>query len=103
LPIFPINAVTGVPRIRWGQGASKDINAARWWIYRWPNSFWGIAVPPNLIVVDIDVKDGKRGFASFKHLSGCHPDDLKTWQASTPSGGRHMWLTPITIRTSATA
>jgi hypothetical protein len=43
-------------------------------------------------VVDIDVKDRKRGFASFKHLSGCHPDDLKTWQASTPSGGRHVWF-----------
>jgi hypothetical protein len=49
-------------------------------------------VPARYVVVDVDVKDGKRGFADFERLAGVHPDDLETSQATTPSGGRHVWF-----------
>jgi hypothetical protein len=92
LPIFPINPVTDIPHVKWGTQATCDRAMIEAWVRIWPDSIWGIAVPADLVVVDIDVKDGKRGFDSFERLAGCHPDDLATWQATTPSGGRHVWF-----------
>jgi hypothetical protein len=92
LPIFPIDPVTQIPRVKWGTFSTCDRAMIETWVRIWPDSIWGIAVPADLIVVDIDVKDGKRGFESFEALAGCHPDALATWQATTPSGGRHVWF-----------
>src|SRR6516225_1258278 len=84
LPIFPIDPLTNRPRVRWGRGASCERAQIERWVNIWPDSIWGIAVPPRLIVVDIDVKNGKHGFDDFERLAGCHPDALATWQATTP-------------------
>jgi hypothetical protein len=92
LPIFPINPLTDRPRVKWGREASCERAQIEYWVSIWPDSLWGIAVPPRFIVVDIDVKHGHDGFADFERLAGCHPDALATWQATTPSGGRHVWF-----------
>jgi hypothetical protein len=92
LPIFPINPLTDRPRVRWGKEASCERAQIEHWVNVWPDSVWGIAVPARFIVVDIDVKHGHDGFADFERLAGCHPDALATWQATTPSGGRHVWF-----------
>jgi hypothetical protein len=55
LPIFPIDIETGKPRIKWGTQASCGLATAQFWLQRWPNSVWGIAVPARYIVVDIDI------------------------------------------------
>jgi hypothetical protein len=92
LPIFPIDPVDGKPRVKWGTRASYDLATAQFWVAKWPNSVWGIAVPARYVVVDVDIKNGHRGFDDFERLWGCHPDDLETAQATTPSGGRHVWF-----------
>jgi hypothetical protein len=93
LDVFPINPANDVPYISWGKYAShNEHDIKRWVAQHFPDLLWGIALPPNLAVVDIDVKNRHDGFAAFERLMGCHPDALDTWQSSTPSGGRHVWF-----------
>jgi hypothetical protein len=93
LPVFPIRASDGRILTWWGTRSSYDEATIRYWVKLYaPDLMWGIAVPPSKIVVDLDVKNGHNGFASFERLAGCHPDTHDTWQATTPSGGRHIWF-----------
>lgn len=54
----------------------------------------GVACGKGLIVVDVDVKNGKQGDSELRHLiadfgKGYWPD---TWIAYTPSGGKHYYF-----------
>jgi hypothetical protein len=44
-----------------------------------------------MVVVDVDVKGGKRGYDDFKRLAGCAPEEVATPRASTPSGGMQVF------------
>ena len=77
---------------KWGTLASSDLAVVRNWLEIWPECDLAIALPAHVVVVDLDVRDGRDGFEQFIRLSGVHPDAIDTIQAITPSQGRHMWF-----------
>jgi hypothetical protein len=76
----------------WGTAASSDLAVVRRWLDIWPECDLAIALPPHIVVVDLDVRDGRDGFQQFIRIAGSHPDDVNTIQAITQSGGRHVWF-----------
>jgi Bifunctional DNA primase/polymerase, N-terminal len=62
-----------------------DVIKARW--RRWPFAEPAWALPPNVVVADLDEKHGKHGIADFIRLEECDPRDVVTPIATTPSGG----------------
>ena len=68
-------------------GASTKLDTIQKWWLRWPDALIGIATGPSgLIVIDLDVKDGKDGVATWTALGG----DLTAARHRTPSGGYHL-------------
>lgn len=71
----------------WPHQATADPDTIRAWWQRWPAANIGLACGPSgLVVVDLDVKNGAQGLASWAAL-GVSGDTLAS---STPSGGRHL-------------
>ena len=56
------------------------------------NADIGIAPPPGVVVVDVDVPNGKKGREDFVRLFGCAPDEMETPVATTPRGGWHVYF-----------
>lgn len=68
--------------------ATLDINTIKQWWTRWPNAGIGISCGhSNLVVVDIDIRDGKNGFDNFMKMN---ISDEGALHAITPSGGVHI-------------
>lgn len=57
-----------------------------------PGANLGIAVPPGLVVLDVDVKNGTDGFAVLKAFEFEHGPLPPTLRAKTASGGAHLWF-----------
>jgi Bifunctional DNA primase/polymerase, N-terminal len=72
--------------------ASTDPATIEAWRQKWPHCEFAWAVPGNVVVVDVDVKHGKRGYDDFKRLAGCDARDVATASASTPSGGMQCFF-----------
>ena len=95
MSVFPISASKD-PLVRWrkgdaGQRATTDsATIERWWA-KWPFADCGWALPMDVLVADVDRKNGRDGFADFKHLFGCDPRDVETPMTSSPSGGLHLF------------
>ena len=53
--------------------ATSDPEVIKAWRRKWAHCDFGWAVPADVIVVDVDVKHGKNGYADFKGLAGCDP------------------------------
>jgi putative DNA primase/helicase len=51
----------------------------------------GLALPRGVLVVDVDVAKGKRGYDDFVRLFGCAPEEMETAVATTPRGGWHVF------------
>ena len=75
-----------------------------------------VALPPSQLVVDLGRKGGNDAFRDFERLAGFPVDRFASPQATTPSGGRHLfcstggrtfrnvvriWGTAIDLRTAA--
>jgi len=96
--VFPLIPNTKEPLTEHGfKDASKDIAVVkRWWTEN-PTANIGIAtgVISDLVIVDVDVKNGAKGFESLSSLAGMTP----TLAAQTPSGGQHLYYaTPGPLR-----
>jgi Bifunctional DNA primase/polymerase, N-terminal len=85
--IFPVNANKKPLTAHGVKDATSDPAAVTAWRAKWPHCEFGWALPAGVVVVDVDIKHGKNGYADFKRLSGCDPRDVSTPQATTPSGG----------------
>ena len=93
--VFPIKPGTKEPaHVGWQEEATRDqAQITEWWQEN-PNFNPGIFTgryrdDSHLLVVDVDVKDGKGGKASWDQL--CDELGLQlTRQTKTPSGGRHF-------------
>lgn len=92
--VFPCIPGSKEPRVkRFYEVATSDPEA----VYAmWSDPVTGWSMPHNIgvdttdmIVVDIDMKDGRDGMASYMSLDL----PLDTLMARTPSGGRHAYLT----------
>jgi hypothetical protein len=62
------------------------------WGRRWPFADWGWALPPNILVVDLDEKNRKHGLVDFERLDGRNPYAVETPTATTRSGGLHLYF-----------
>ncbi|HEY4808728.1 MAG TPA: bifunctional DNA primase/polymerase [Roseiarcus sp.] len=62
-----------------------------WW-RRWPHADPAWALPSTVVVVDIDIKNGRNGYRDFERLNGCDPHAVETPTASTPSGGLQLFF-----------
>jgi Bifunctional DNA primase/polymerase, N-terminal len=91
LRIFPVNA-RGAPLTPHGfKDASSDPEVIEAWHRERAHCDFGWAVPADIIAVDLDMKHGKNGFRDFKDRACCDPRDVPTPQATTPSGGMHLF------------
>jgi hypothetical protein len=93
--VFPANAAKD-PLVRWRKGdasqrATTDPATIEGWWARWPYADCGWALPEDVLVVDVDRKDGRDGFADFKRLFGCDPRDRDMPMTTSPSGGLHLF------------
>jgi Bifunctional DNA primase/polymerase, N-terminal len=90
MAVFPLKA-GGAPLTEHGfKDASTDPGQIRAWWKRWPHPEIGWAVPAGVVVVDLDVKNGKRGLMDFLEREGVAAEFVQTPIAVTPSGGRHL-------------
>jgi putative DNA primase/helicase len=103
-PVFPCSPATRAPLLpcdRDGAGmpirntggvkkASTDPQVIRQWWTRWPVAMVAAATgaPIGAFVLDVDVKavDGRAALADLEERFGYLPE---TWEAQSPSGGRH--------------
>jgi len=94
--VFPCN-LDKTPKLKWKDRATVDQVQIRGWWARWPASLIGIYCQRSgFFAVDIDVKNGHNGFASWTNLinshgRGYHP--VVGPAQDTPSGGAHLLFT----------
>lgn len=98
--VFPLEPIAGQPdRYRpfekgWQAKATRDPAKIRDWWQSHPSRNIGIFTgkfrdDQALVVIDVDVRDGKPGQASLDTL--CDLNDLPaTWESRTASGGKHI-------------
>ena len=92
-PVFPLLPNTKRPATTHGlKDASTDPETIRAWWARWPNANIGIALPPHLVAVDIDVKDVD-GHATMAELAAPHGGVPGTLAVETTTGGQHLYFT----------
>ena len=93
--VFPIIPNGKLPKIKsWQQEATTDDKKiVLWWKFQFKDANIGIvtgAASENLVVLDVDVKDGKQGLESLKALTGGGIPE--TYTVQTPSGGYHFYF-----------
>jgi putative DNA primase/helicase len=71
--------------------ATTDPAIIRDWWKRSPFADAAWTPTPDYVVVDLDEKGGYHGLRDFVEMEGMPADDVETPQASTPSGGRHLF------------
>src|SRR4051794_38994935 len=86
--VFPLRAGSKQPLIRWGEGATSDLETIGAWWYRWPAASIGVPCKVNRLVV-LD-SDGEQGDASLRELFRYAPP-IDTLTSST-GRGRHLWF-----------
>jgi Bifunctional DNA primase/polymerase, N-terminal len=91
LKIFPVTAAKKPLVAHWREDATADAGVIEAWLQKWAHCEFGWALPSTVVVVDIDVKHGRNGYADFERLAGCDPRDVKTPAATTPSGGMQLF------------
>lgn len=85
--VFPCDCETRKPLVKWGSDATPDpVVLAEWWA-QWPDAMPAIALPRDLLVFDMDPRNG--GDVSMRAL----PDDALPDSScvSTARGGLHIY------------
>lgn len=93
--VFPVAADCRVPMVEHGvHEASSDPAVIRGWWRQHPSANIAVAagVPSGVLIVDIDAKDGKDGFASLQRMVEKYGPLPVTPRSSTPSGGAHLYF-----------
>lgn len=57
----------------------------------WPTNEYGLVPAPDVLVIDIDVKEGKVGLESWRQIWQDRGPDPDTFCVQTPSGGWHLY------------
>lgn len=97
IPVFPVRPGGKTPAlIGWQRLATTDSPTIAGWRSS-PNVF-NIGIPTGavskLVVIDLDVKNGVDGIANWHNLVASHSSVPTTWEAETPSGGKHLYFRP---------
>jgi hypothetical protein len=90
LRTFPVTA-RKIPLIKWRDGATTDPATIEGLWRKWPHAEPGWALPAGVVVVDVDIKNGKNGYSDFARLEGCDPRTVGAPMATTPSGGLQVF------------
>ena len=91
--VFPCKPGTKDPAVKWGTAATNDPEQVRRWWTENPRYNIGIACGPSgLVVIDLDVGEGKDGVQRWEELTDEHGTP-PTYTVGTPSGGRHHYFT----------
>ena len=91
--VFPIAPNERTPAHKgWQSEATRDPERIREWFTRNPRMNYGIYCVDGLLVLDVDVKNGKRGFETLAALEAANEALPETWQVRTPSGGAHFYF-----------
>jgi hypothetical protein len=109
--VFPLIENGKTPAIQgWPTKATSDTaQITRWWgpdpATGWTPDFnIGVATGQGLVVLDIDCKNGAKGFESLAVLEAVHGELPETFTVDTPSGGQHAYFaTDADVRNSASA
>lgn len=93
-PVFPLLPGEKKPLTAHGfHDATTDTTQVESWWHDTPQANIGIATgAAGLVVLDIDVKNGAPGDASWAAIVAEHPELEDTRVARTPSGGRHYYF-----------
>jgi hypothetical protein len=94
LYVFPVAVKGGekTPLVKWREVSTTDAGVIRSWWTRWSEASIGIDCGKSkLVVVDLDVKDGKDGPGEWKKLTDGKAVPA-TFYVRTPSGGWHLWF-----------
>jgi hypothetical protein len=86
--VFPLaaNSKTPMKRWRWPEHNSDDLEIVAEWLEKYPDANWAL-IPIRALVVDVDMKNGAKGYESVKAAGGLTP----TFTVRTPSGGAHHY------------
>jgi hypothetical protein len=90
--VLPVDARKAPLIVHGFKDASREPQQLASWWRTWPAADIGGVVPPGMMVVDLDEKGAWRGIQDFLKLDGRHPDAVTTPQATSPSGGRHLFF-----------
>jgi hypothetical protein len=71
--------------------ATTDAEIIHNWWTRFPFADVAWTVTEDVVVVDLDEKNGNHGLRDFAELADMSADDVETPQASSPTGGRHLY------------
>ena len=91
MAVFPVRADKTPLTPHGCKDATRDPpSLAAWWrLYPFADIGW--ALPENVVVIDIDRKQGRDGYSDFLAIGGGAVDAFDTPQATTPTGGRHIF------------
>jgi hypothetical protein len=96
--VVPCRKGSKVPAVKeWTRVATTDPNQIESW-WRGPFAGHGVCIATgdesNLLVVDVDVANGKQGLQTLQELLRQHGRDraVETYTVRTPSGGMHLYL-----------
>jgi hypothetical protein len=95
LSVFPVSAAKKPLVAHWRADATSDSATIEAWLQKWANCDFAWALPANVVVVDIDVKHGRRGYDDFQRLAGCDARAVATPMATTPSGGAQLFYAAL--------
>jgi hypothetical protein len=82
------------PLVKWAEEASTDKAIITAWAKQYPGAVWGRALPPEEVILDLDMKYGKNGKREFERLQGCKPEEFAAPRVATPTGGTHIYTDP---------
>lgn len=100
IPVKPLGKAPLIPD--WNNRASSDLDVIRAWRAQFPDCNFGIVCgPSNLVVVDLDIKNGKDGLQTWKARTQGAFDN--TFSVETPSGGIHFYYRGSDFRNSVDA
>src|SRR5680860_804691 len=94
--VFPVRPKQKRPKINeWQVQATTDPAIIQRWWTQWPTANVGIATGEgsNLVVLDVDVRDGKSGDDSLAQLAGQWGKLPTTVKVLTSTGGKHVYFT----------
>lgn len=84
--VFPLSGKVPFPGTRGHLDASSDPDVLRSWWLRWPTANIGAPVPPTLLVLDVDPRNG-----GDVQALGSLPETLTCW-SGREDGGRHLYF-----------
>jgi catechol 2,3-dioxygenase-like lactoylglutathione lyase family enzyme len=92
-PVFPVNSRgPKTPLIAGGHNAATtDLEQIITWWTRWPGARIGAPTGIGFVVLDVDVRDDRNGFATLAELFGT-AELPQTRTTRTPSGGVHLYF-----------